>query len=116
MAQPLTITDGVLRQIKHGEMSWQFGAISPVMQAMLVMVLPDICSELLTRRETNVPDGDQLDRIEGLAQHVIDDSATKSAQIDTLVDSITRSEAMITEVLTALHCGRRSAQIVLRED
>ncbi|MEQ5872593.1 hypothetical protein J4E08_22280 [Sagittula sp. NFXS13] len=110
------LTDNDLRLIQQGEASWKDEYISPIMQAMLVIALPDICAELLALRGSKTADGDQLDRIEALAQHVIDDAATASAQLDTIAVSTSRAEAMITEVLTALHCGHRPTQSQLRED
>lgn len=101
------ITNCVLRQIRHGELSWQFGSISPVMQAMLVMALPDICAELLARRDADSTDANPIERIEGLARNTTDELATMSAQIDTIEDSTARAEAMITEVLTSLHWGNK---------
>lgn len=52
--QPLSvgevITNDTLRMLAKGEPDWQRGTLSDELQAMLCMILPDLCAELLTRR------------------------------------------------------------------
>ena len=106
--QPLTpgelVTDETLRFLARGEPDWQRGVISEEFQSILVMVLPDLCGELIAYRaaachEPALPfstprnhaeeianaraalDGDQGERIEGLAQHACDELAGLTAQI-----------------------------------
>lgn len=55
------ITDSTLRALAQGDPDRQRGIISPEDQAILVMILPDLCGELLARRAAM---GDCADLIE----------------------------------------------------
>lgn len=46
------VTDDTLRKLAKGDADRQHGGISDEDQAMLVMILPDLCGELLARRAT----------------------------------------------------------------
>ncbi len=45
-----TVTDETLRMLAKGEPDWYRGQISDEYQALLAMLLPDICGELIARR------------------------------------------------------------------
>lgn len=109
--QPLTprelVTDENLRILAKGEPDWQRGVISEKFQSMLVMVLPDICGELMAYRaaarlDPALPfpeprnhaeeianaraavDDDPVERIEGLTQHACDELAEANVRMATL--------------------------------
>ena len=44
------VSDATLRVLAKGEPDWRVGELSPQMQSMVAMALPDICGELLAYR------------------------------------------------------------------
>ncbi|WP_420567866.1 hypothetical protein [Thalassovita sp.] len=97
LVQPLTprelVTDENLRMLAKGEPDWQRGVISEEFQSMLVMVLPDICGELMSYRaaarlDPALPatgvDDDPIERIEGLTQYACDELAETNVRMATL--------------------------------
>ncbi|WP_147112158.1 hypothetical protein [Tateyamaria sp. syn59] len=87
------VTSDTLRLLAKGEPDWHRGVISQEFQSMLVMVLPDICGELLAlraaarldpARPATGADLDAMERIEGLTQHACDELAEANVRIATL--------------------------------
>lgn len=104
-----TVSDHTLHYLQVGEIGWQQGVMSPACQAMLVMILPDICGELLQRRADAARldpgiDSDQGARIEGLSQHCLDHLVTVDVMLNDVGDRLNRIEAAQSQILTEITC------------